>query len=119
MGAAKSIGILFLVLGLITLVGSAIIYGYQMSQDGRIVYQNGLPYVMSANPAVLRTMTIGMIAGASVEGEGVTETMSFKARLLIVDDDPEVLGMLRELLAREAYEVVCAVNGEDALQNTL
>ena len=42
--------------------------------------------------------------------------MSFKARLLIVDDDPEVLDMLRELLTHGEYEVVCAVNGREALQ---
>ena len=57
-----------------------------------------------------------MIARPAFKGEGVAETMGCKAKLLIVDDDPEVLGVLRELLAREAYEVVCAVNGVEALQ---
>lgn len=42
--------------------------------------------------------------------------MTYKAKLLIADDDPHVLDMLRELLSHEDYEVVCAVNGMEALQ---
>lgn len=41
--------------------------------------------------------------------------MNIKGRLLIVDDDPDVLNMLRELLAGDGYEVVSAVNGRDGL----
>lgn len=42
--------------------------------------------------------------------------MNFKAKLLIADDDPAVLDLLRELLAHEDYEVICAVNGVEALR---
>jgi len=42
--------------------------------------------------------------------------MTAKARLLIVDDDSDVLDMLRELLSHGGYEVLSAVNGREALQ---
>lgn len=48
--------------------------------------------------------------------DGAESDVNVKARLLIVDDDPDVLDMLRELLSYGEYEVVSAVNGRDALQ---
>jgi two-component system, NtrC family, response regulator AtoC len=37
------------------------------------------------------------------------------ARLLIVDDDPVALDLLREVLSKEGYEVVSALSGEEAI----
>lgn len=37
------------------------------------------------------------------------------ARLLIVDDDPVALGLLREVLSKEGYEVVSALSAEEAI----
>ncbi|MDD5246952.1 MAG: response regulator [Candidatus Omnitrophica bacterium] len=38
-----------------------------------------------------------------------------KFRILIVDDDKEILDTLQSRLAREGYEVVTALDGEEAL----
>jgi PAS domain S-box-containing protein/putative nucleotidyltransferase with HDIG domain len=57
-----------------------------------------------------------MVAGFLRISRKDMTAMSFKARLLLVDDDPDVLDMLRQLLAHEEYEVICAVNGMDALE---
>ncbi len=38
-----------------------------------------------------------------------------KARILIVDDEPDVLGFMRELLEQKGYEVETATGGEQAL----
>ena len=38
------------------------------------------------------------------------------ARILVIDDDPQIRMLLRELLEREAYEVLDAFNGFEALE---
>jgi two-component system response regulator HydG len=38
-----------------------------------------------------------------------------KARILIVDDEPDVLGFMQQLLEQKGYEVVTAAGGEEAL----
>lgn len=63
MGNLKIIGTLVLVFGIITLAGSAMVYNYQMSQDGDVVYKNGNWYELQANPSVVALMTLGMIVG--------------------------------------------------------
>jgi signal transduction histidine kinase len=37
-------------------------------------------------------------------------------KLLLVDDEPELLGMMRDRLVREGYEVECACNGMEGMQ---
>jgi two-component system, probable response regulator PhcQ len=39
-----------------------------------------------------------------------------KKRILVVDDQRSILDLLREVLSREPYEVVCAGSAEEALQ---
>jgi len=38
------------------------------------------------------------------------------ARILIIDDDPQILGMLRQTLEREGYEVIDASDGKEGLK---
>ncbi len=40
-----------------------------------------------------------------------------QARILVVDDDPDIRGLLRELLERAGHEVVTAENGRGALRS--
>src|SRR4030095_17131543 len=37
-------------------------------------------------------------------------------RLLVVDDDPQVVDLVRQLLEGEPYEVVAATDGQEALE---
>lgn len=37
------------------------------------------------------------------------------ARILVVDDEPEVCNMLKKFLTKKGYEVFTALNGEEAL----
>lgn len=39
-----------------------------------------------------------------------------KEKILIVDDDPDMLCVFEELLKMEDYEVSCAYNGKEALK---
>src|SRR5206468_7849770 len=39
-----------------------------------------------------------------------------RGRLLVVDDDPQVIDLVRQLLAGEPYEVMAAVDGQEALE---
>ena len=41
--------------------------------------------------------------------------MELKERILVVDDDPNIRGLLKEALRDEGFEVIVAVNGEDGL----
>ena len=45
--------------------------------------------------------------------------MDTKKRLLVVEDDPDLLDIYRIGLARAGYEVICATDGEDALKKFL
>ncbi|MDP3542053.1 MAG: response regulator [Elusimicrobiota bacterium] len=42
-----------------------------------------------------------------------------KKRILVADDDPDLLDLLMMDLAYQGYEVLSAVNGKDALQTAL
>jgi CheY-like chemotaxis protein len=37
-------------------------------------------------------------------------------RILIIDDDVQILNMLRQILEREGYEVVSAINGNEGIR---
>jgi CheY-like chemotaxis protein len=39
-----------------------------------------------------------------------------RGRLLVVDDDPQVIDLVRQLLEGEPYEVVAAADGQEALE---
>ncbi len=38
------------------------------------------------------------------------------ARILVIEDDPQVLAMLRQTLEREGYEVIDASNGQEGIR---
>ena len=42
-----------------------------------------------------------------------------KKRILVADDDPDLLDLLKMDLAYQGYEVLAAANGKDALQTAL
>jgi len=42
--------------------------------------------------------------------------MDYLARILVVDDDDQMRGLLQALLADEGYEIITASNGKDALK---
>nr|MBN1230059.1 response regulator [Anaerolineae bacterium] len=42
--------------------------------------------------------------------------MNRKSKLLIVDDEPDLLAELKPLLERSGFEVVTAMDGEQALE---
>ena len=46
----------------------------------------------------------------------MTETTEAKKKILVVDDDKEVLRVLEMLLKREGYATICADNGEEAIR---
>lgn len=46
----------------------------------------------------------------------LTEVALHKPSILVVDDNPMIVHVLRSLLQAQQFDVVCAVNGEDALQ---
>jgi hypothetical protein len=46
----------------------------------------------------------------------VRVTMAFPARILVVEDDPDIRDSLAEILEDEGCEVACATDGQDALR---
>jgi DNA-binding response OmpR family regulator len=42
-----------------------------------------------------------------------------KKRILVADDDPDLLDLIKMDLTRQGYEVLLAANGKDALQTSL
>lgn len=63
---------------------------------------------------VLDPRILGPIAGAARELKLVV-AVSQKGSLLVVDDEPEVVDVLREFLEEQGYSVNGALNGRDAL----
>jgi len=45
--------------------------------------------------------------------------MGNRKRILVADDDPDLLSLLEMVLLREGYEVILAADGKDALQKAL
>ncbi|MFH1868746.1 MAG: response regulator [Candidatus Omnitrophota bacterium] len=43
--------------------------------------------------------------------------MDDKKKILVVDDEPEVLGLFQDLFTQRGYQVECATNGIDALES--
>jgi len=41
-----------------------------------------------------------------------------RKRILVIDDDSEVRSMMRDVLTRHSYEVVCAANGIQAIEKS-
>ena len=46
----------------------------------------------------------------------LTRVPSPRGRLLVVDDDPQVIDLVRQLLDGEPYEVIAAADGQEALE---
>ena len=42
--------------------------------------------------------------------------MNSKGKILIADDEPDIVEIIRYNLTKEGYEVVTATNGDDAIQ---
>ena len=55
-------------------------------------------------------MTTGAVSEAARQGESAI------ARILVVDDEPECVELLREFLTAKGYEVLAASRGEDAIR---
>jgi two-component system cell cycle response regulator len=47
---------------------------------------------------------------------GDTETSSQTATILVIDDDPAIVAMLREDLSSEGYQVLCGYDGQMAIR---
>ena len=61
--------------------------------------------------------TTGKVEETSRRGSpSLLEERTQLARVLLIDDDPLVLGMLEKLFTRAGYEVAAAADGEDALR---
>ena len=42
--------------------------------------------------------------------------MNVKGKILIADDEPDIVEIIRYNLTKEGYEIVTANNGDDAIQ---
>jgi two-component system NtrC family sensor kinase len=87
-----------------------------------IVAEHGGEIIASERPGggALFTVTLpraGPVEPAPAKGTaGRIAGPTAGARLLVADDDPEVLDVLSDLLVRDAYQVVRAAGGRDALK---
>ncbi|MFA5261767.1 MAG: DNA-binding response regulator, partial [Candidatus Omnitrophota bacterium] len=39
-----------------------------------------------------------------------------KKKILVVDDEPDIVDLIQSRLVRQGYEVICAYNGAEALR---
>jgi len=87
-----------------------------------VVYPRGLP--LPAAPGVSRFCWVGATADFFLQSERyrlgwvttVDVTHPTPIRVLIVDDEPAIVRLIRDYLERAGFDVMTAGNGEDALQ---
>ncbi len=70
--------------------------------------------IFDLRPAA-KPAAIGILAGDSPEGD----TAKALPLALVVDDDPEILAALKQLLETEGYRVEVAANGRDGLRRAM
>jgi DNA-binding response OmpR family regulator len=81
-----------------------------------IVEEMAVPELEADSDAFM-VVTRGDDIGNIVQGRGVAEERTVSAgRVLVVDDEPDVLDLLKHGLATEGYDVVTASSGGEALQ---
>lgn len=47
---------------------------------------------------------------------GLREALILKKKILVVDDEPDIVDLIQSRLVRQGYEVICAYNGAEALR---
>jgi CheY-like chemotaxis protein len=75
-----------------------------------IVDQKDLGYRLGAADYLLKPFDRDTILAA------LTRISPLQGRLLVVDDDPQVVDLVRQLLEGEAYAVAAAMDGQEALE---
>jgi len=75
-----------------------------------IIDNKDLGYRLGAFDYLLKPFDREAVLGA------LTRIPSQQGRLLVVDDDPHVVDLVRQLLADEPYEVIAAADGQEALE---
>lgn len=92
--------------------------GLGLATAYRIVQRHGGLLSLDVEPGVGCTFTVLLPAspGASPEvSEPVVASATGSGRVLVMDDQPAILGMLRQVLAHAGYEVVGVRDGEEAV----
>ncbi len=92
--------------------------GLGLATAYRIVQRHGGLLSLDVDPGVGCSFTVLLPArpGASPEvSEPVVASAIGSGRVLVMDDQPAILGMLRQVLAHAGYEVVGVRDGEEAV----
>ncbi len=94
-------------------LGLAVVYGI-VQRDGGFIDVDSAPGRGTTVSIYLPQTTVDAIAEAVSPGK-VADWPSGTETILVVEDEPSILDLTEELLARQGYRVLTAVDGEDAL----
>jgi CheY-like chemotaxis protein len=95
--------------------------GLGLSTAHGIVRQSGGEITVESEPGVGATFRISLprTDQAPAPGrhpEGAPATASGRGSILLIEDDPTILALAREVLMSHGHEVLTAVSGEDAMR---
>lgn len=103
-------------------LGLAMVDGFVRQSNGalRIASRPGagarITLVLPADPEAPAPRAAGSDAGAAEGAEGGDQGAPARHRLLVVEDEPAILSMLRTTLSRAGYDVETAASGDAALE---
>ena len=99
-------------------LGLSLCYGIIQAHGGKIAVRSepGQGATFAIDLPVAPAVAGGVVGGEAVAASAPGEAGPLRRAILVIDDEPWILDLARELLRADGYEVVTALGGQAALE---
>ncbi|MDB9838665.1 PAS domain-containing protein, partial [bacterium] len=95
-------------------MGLSMVYGFASQTGGHVLIESE-PRVSTKVKLYLPRATVPATFAPELEPEGVTPNLYVGSRILVVEDNPEILSACQRALEMQGFQVSTALNGRDAI----